>query len=225
VIGLWRSRAASPLCERKNIRKCFDYLLQALDKMLAYDKRIRIAIEPKPDKPMDVAYIPTIGHALALSSLTANTTRVGCLIESAHAILAGLDPADEIVFACTFRKLWSIDLNNQNGLKFDQDKAFGSANLRVAFNQVRALERNSGFVAFDVQPIRLIGTGHPRYVQGAAISCSADAFAYAGAQVKKAPEVTRDLGGEGYVFWAGREGYFLHYHERAACVPVRKAPR
>ncbi|MBI5384934.1 MAG: xylose isomerase [Verrucomicrobia bacterium] len=48
---------------------------------------------------------------------------------------------------------------------------------------------------------------HPRYAMGAATSCNADVFAYAGAQVKKAIEVTHELGGEGYVFWGGREGY------------------
>ncbi len=48
---------------------------------------------------------------------------------------------------------------------------------------------------------------HPRFMHGAATSCNADAFAYAGAQVKKAIEVTHELGGEGYVFWGGREGY------------------
>ncbi|MEW6305184.1 MAG: xylose isomerase [Verrucomicrobiota bacterium] len=48
---------------------------------------------------------------------------------------------------------------------------------------------------------------HPRYMHGAATSCNADAFAYAAAQVKKAIEVTHELGGEGYTFWGGREGY------------------
>ncbi len=48
---------------------------------------------------------------------------------------------------------------------------------------------------------------HPRYVHGAATSCNADVFAYAAAQVKKAIEVTHQLGGAGYVFWGGREGY------------------
>lgn len=48
---------------------------------------------------------------------------------------------------------------------------------------------------------------NPRYVHGAATSCNADSFAYAAAQVKKALEVTMELGGEGYVFWGGREGY------------------
>lgn len=48
---------------------------------------------------------------------------------------------------------------------------------------------------------------HPRYCQGAATSPNAGVFAYAAAQVKKAIEVTHRLGGDGYVFWGGREGY------------------
>ena len=45
---------------------------------------------------------------------------------------------------------------------------------------------------------------NPRYMHGAATSCNADAFAFAAAQVKKALEVTKELGGEGYTFWGGR---------------------
>jgi xylose isomerase len=48
---------------------------------------------------------------------------------------------------------------------------------------------------------------HPRYLHGAATSPNADVFAYAAAQVKKAIEVTHELGGVNYVFWGGREGY------------------
>ncbi|MEM1166191.1 MAG: xylose isomerase [Planctomycetota bacterium] len=48
---------------------------------------------------------------------------------------------------------------------------------------------------------------HPRYMAGAGTSPSVDVFAHAAAQVKKALEVTHRLGGEGYVFWGGREGY------------------
>src|SRR2546422_8191868 len=108
---------------------------------------------------MDQAYIPTIGHALAVAQFTSDPKRVGALIESAHCILAGLDPSDEIAFAMAFGKLWSLHLNDQNGLKFDQDKPFGSANLRGAFNQVRVLEKNKfcsrgEYVCFDVHPFR-----------------------------------------------------------------------
>ena len=48
---------------------------------------------------------------------------------------------------------------------------------------------------------------NPRFVHGAGTSCNADVFAFAAAQVKKALEVTHELGGAGYVFWGGREGY------------------
>ncbi|MGE3316333.1 MAG: xylose isomerase [Planctomycetaceae bacterium] len=53
---------------------------------------------------------------------------------------------------------------------------------------------------------------HPRYMHGAATSPNADVFAYAAAQVKKAMEVTHELGGENYVFWGGREGYMNLYN-------------
>ncbi|WP_069999756.1 xylose isomerase [Cellulosilyticum sp. I15G10I2] len=48
---------------------------------------------------------------------------------------------------------------------------------------------------------------HPRFMHGASTTCEADIFAFAAAQVKKAMEVTKLLGGENYVFWGGREGY------------------
>lgn len=48
---------------------------------------------------------------------------------------------------------------------------------------------------------------NPRYMHGAGTSSSADAFCFAAAQIKKALEITNELGGEGYVFWGGREGY------------------
>src|SRR3954467_495516 len=159
LIVLWLAREGTYLRESKSGKRSVELMVEAFDKMLAHDKRCRLAIEPKPNEPMDHAYLPTIGHALAVAQLTRDPNRVGCLIESAHAILAGLDPADEIDFAMSFGKLWSLHLNDQNGLKFDQDKPFGSANLRVAFNQVRALERNrygkhGECVCFDVHPFR-----------------------------------------------------------------------
>ncbi len=49
--------------------------------------------------------------------------------------------------------------------------------------------------------------GNPRYMNGAGSTNSADVFAFAAAQVKKALDITVKLGGKGYVFWGGREGY------------------
>src|SRR3954471_6069491 len=165
ILVLWLAREGTYIREAKNARRSMEQLVEAFDKMLGHDKKIRLAIEPKPNEPMDHAYIPTIGHALAIAQKTRDPKRVGCLIESAHAILAGLDPADEIDFAMSFGKLWSLHLNDQNGLKFDQDKPFGSTNLRSAFDQVRVLERNKygsngEYVCFDVHPFRATKPEH-----------------------------------------------------------------
>jgi xylose isomerase len=165
LMVLWLAREGSYIREAKNARWAAERLVEAIDQMLAYDKKIRIAIEPKPNEPMDIAYIPTIGHAIALGYKTRDPKRVGALVETAHAILAGLDPADEIDFACSYGKLWSLHLNDQNGLKYDQDRPFGCTNLRSAFNQVRALKRNGygkqgEYVCFDVHPFRTTKQEH-----------------------------------------------------------------
>ncbi len=49
--------------------------------------------------------------------------------------------------------------------------------------------------------------GNKRYMHGAGTAPNADVFAFAAAQIKKAVELTVKLGGKGYVFWGGREGY------------------
>ena len=159
LIVLWLAREGTYMREAKSGMKSIDYLVQAFDKMLAHHPKARLAIEPKPNEPMDHAYLPTVGHALAVAQLTRDPKRVGAVIETAHCILAGLDPSDEIDFAMSFGKLWSLHLNDQNGLKFDQDKPFGSTNLRSAFDQVRAIERSGygrrgEYICFDVHPFR-----------------------------------------------------------------------
>ena len=155
---IWLAREGTYLRESKDPAQATHQLIDAINTLLEYDKELRIAVEPKPNEPMDLAYIPTIGHALALGFQTAEPERVGCLVESAHAILAGLDPSDEMAFALSFDKLYSVHLNDQNGLKFDQDRTFGMVDLRRAFNQVRVLEKhefyNKGIVGMDVKVMR-----------------------------------------------------------------------
>ena len=159
LIVLWPAREGTAVRESKDPIRASGQLLEAIDAMLAASPTIRLAIEPKPNEPVDHAFLPTIGHALALGARAVDPARVGVLIESAHAILAGLDPSDEMGFALAAGKLWSVHLNDQNGLKFDQDKVFGAANLRGAFDQVRVLEaagyaETGAFVGFDVKAQR-----------------------------------------------------------------------
>jgi xylose isomerase len=77
-------------------------------------------------------------------------------------------------------------------------------NLDKLVAHAKALQKETG--------VKLLwGTANlfsnPRYMCGAATNPDAHVFAYAAAQVKKALEVTKELGGENYVFWGGREGY------------------
>ena len=48
---------------------------------------------------------------------------------------------------------------------------------------------------------------NPRYMNGASTNPDFHVLSHAAAQVKAAIDATIELGGEGYVFWGGREGY------------------
>jgi xylose isomerase len=77
-------------------------------------------------------------------------------------------------------------------------------NLETMVDHAQKLQQDSG--------IKLLwGTAnlfsHPRYMHGAGTNPDYHVFAYAAAQVKHALDATKELGGENYVFWGGREGY------------------
>lgn len=159
MIVLWLAREGTLCAESKSPVWATRKLVEAIDKMLDYDPQIRVVIEPKPNEPIDRSICGTMGHVMAVSAATKDPSRVGGLLESAHAILAGLDPAHEIGFGMAMGKLWGVHLNDQNGIKFDQDKTFGVENLRQAFNQVKVLvENNYGangeYVGLDVKAMR-----------------------------------------------------------------------
>lgn len=77
-------------------------------------------------------------------------------------------------------------------------------NLEIMVQEAKKLQKETG--------IKLLwGTANlfsnAMYSQGAATSPNAHVMATAIAQVKNAIEATKELGGENYVFWGGREGY------------------
>jgi xylose isomerase len=159
LLVLWLAREGTYIRESKDSKVATERIVKAINEMQSYDSKIRVCIEPKPNEPMDHTYIPTTGHAMALGLLCSDPNRVGVNIESAHAILAGLDPSDEMGFALAFNKLWTVHLNDQNGLKFDQDKTFGAVDIRRAFNQVRILDqhdygKNGEWVGLDEKALR-----------------------------------------------------------------------
>ena len=158
-IVLWLAREGTLCAESKSPVESTKYLIDAINKMLLYDSHIKILIEPKPNEPIDRSICGTIGHVMGVSAATVDPSRVGGLLESAHAILAGLDPSHEIGFALAMGKLWGVHLNDQNGIKFDQDKSFGVENLRQAFNQIKVLRengygQNGEYIGLDVKAMR-----------------------------------------------------------------------
>jgi xylose isomerase len=155
-IVLWLAREGSYIREAKDPIASVGRIVDAMNALLEHDKNIRLLGEAKPNEPMDQAYLPTVGHMMGVCYRTADPSRAGVLIESAHSILAGLDPSDDMAYALWHKKLWSVHLNDQNGLKYDQDKTFGSVELRRAFNQVWVLERGGfdGCVGLDVKAMR-----------------------------------------------------------------------
>ena len=82
--------------------------------------------------------------------------------------------------------------------------AQSNKNLAAIVAHAKSLQKASG--------VKLLwGTANlfsnPRYMCGASTNPDAHVFAYAAAQVKSAIDATKELGGENYVFWGGREGY------------------
>jgi len=161
-IVLWLAREGTYIREAKCPVASVQRILDAVNTLLKHDSSIRILGEMKPNEPMDMAYLPTPGHFLALCYKTIDPSRCGVLIESAHSILAGLDPSDDMANALWHGKLWGVHLNDQNGLKYDQDKTFGAVDLRRAFNTVWVLERAGykGFIGLDVKPMRTTRSEH-----------------------------------------------------------------
>lgn len=155
----WLAREGTYIREAKCAKTAVARIVDAWNVILEHNKNVRLLGEAKPNEPTDSAFIPTVGHMIAIGYKTIDPARCGALIESAHSILAGLDPSEDMAFALYHDKLWSVHLNDQNGLKYDQDKTFGSVDLRRAFNQVWVLEKN-GFgkngecVGLDIKAMR-----------------------------------------------------------------------
>ena len=100
--------------------------------------------------------MPSVGHFLGLCYRTIDPARSGVLIKSAHSSSPASTRPTTWLMPVWHKKLWSVHLNDQNGLKYDQDKTFGSVDWRRAFNTVWVLKRAGydGCIGLDVKAMR-----------------------------------------------------------------------
>jgi xylose isomerase len=156
----WGGREGAESGAAKDVRAALDRYKEAFDVLAAYvrdqEYSVRFAIEPKPNEPRGDILLPTVGHALAFIGELEHPELFGLNPEVGHEEMAGLNYAHGIAQALWHGKLFHIDLNGQNGPRYDQDLRFGAGNARGAFWVVDALLAGGydGPVHFDYKPPR-----------------------------------------------------------------------
>lgn len=162
----WGGREGAESDSGKDIRAALERYREGIDLLSQYviDRGydLRFAIEPKPNEPRGDILLPTVGHALAFISTLQHPEMVGVNPETGHEQMSNLRFSHAIAQALWQGKLFHIDLNGQNGPKYDQDLIFGHGDLIDAFALVDLLEQGGldgapaydGPRHFDYKPLR-----------------------------------------------------------------------
>jgi xylose isomerase len=162
---MWGGREGSETEGAKDVQAALERMREGIDLLAQYTidqgYGLRFAIEPKPNEPRGDILLPTLGHALAFISTLEHHDLVGINPEVGHEQMSNLNMVHGVAQALWMGKLFHIDLNGQNGPKFDQDLIFGHGNLLNAFFLVDLLEHGAngapaydGPRHFDYKPLR-----------------------------------------------------------------------
>jgi xylose isomerase len=164
---MWGGREGSEVDAAKDVHAALARYREAVDALTTYITEqgldMRIAIEPKPNEPRGDILLPTVGHAIAFTHTLEHPHLVGVNPEVGHEQMSNLNFTHGIAQALSAGKLFHVDLNGQNGPKFDQDLVFGHGNLLSAFSTVDLLEHGfpgggptyDGPRHFDYKPLRV----------------------------------------------------------------------
>jgi xylose isomerase len=135
--GIDTDAAKDPVEAIRRFREALNFLCgYVLDQ--GYD--LRFALEAKPNEPRGDLYFPTTGAYLGFIGTLDHPEMVGVNPEVAHEHMAGLNFLHAVAQAWEAGKLFHIDLNDQNYVRYDQDWRFGAQNLKQAFFLVKFLE-------------------------------------------------------------------------------------
>jgi xylose isomerase len=135
--GVETDAAKDPGVSLKRFRDALNFFCEyARDQK--YD--LKFALEPKPNEPRGDLYLPTVGSMLGFIATLDHSEMVGLNPEMAHEHMAGLNFVHAVAQAWDAGKLFHIDLNDQNYVRYDQDYRFGAQNYKQAFFLVKFLE-------------------------------------------------------------------------------------
>ncbi|HZL54808.1 MAG TPA: TIM barrel protein, partial [Solirubrobacteraceae bacterium] len=157
---LWGGREGVESAAARDPRVALERYREGIEFLCEYIREqgheTRIALEAKPNEPRAHIYLPTTGHMLHFIERLSHPSMVGVNPEAAHEAMAGLSFSAAVGQALWAGKLFHVDLNAQNGPRFDQDFRFGAEDLKEAFLTVRLLERSGydGPRHFDARAYR-----------------------------------------------------------------------
>lgn len=135
--GVETDASKNPATGLKRFREAMNFLCEyVIDQ--EYD--LKFALEAKPNEPRGDLYLPTSGAMLGFIATLEHSEMVGLNPEMAHEHMAGLNFLHAVAQAWEAGKLFHIDLNDQNYVRFDQDWRFGSQSLKQSFFLVKFLE-------------------------------------------------------------------------------------
>jgi xylose isomerase len=145
--------AKDPTDAIKRFREAINFLSEySIEQGYGY----RIAFEAKPNEPRGHLYFAVTGSYLALIPTLDHPDMCGVNPEVAHESMAGLNFVHHVGQAIEQKKLFHIDLNDQEFNRYDEDYRFGQANIKTAFFLVKLLEdhRYNGPRHFDAHALR-----------------------------------------------------------------------
>jgi xylose isomerase len=135
--GVESDATKDPLTALKRFREALNFLTEYA---IGQGYELKFALEAKPNEPRGDIYLPTTGAMLGFIPTLDHPDMVGVNPEMAHEHMAGLNFLHAVAQAWDAGKLFHIDLNDQNYLRFDQDWRFGAQNLKQSFFLVKFLE-------------------------------------------------------------------------------------
>jgi xylose isomerase len=144
IYVFWGGREGTETDSGKNPLDALKWFREALNFLCEYSQDqghdLKFALEAKPNEPRGDIFPSTTGHMLAFIETLDHPEMVGVNPEMAHEHMAGLNFMHTVAQAWDARKLFHIDLNDQNFARYDQDFRFGSHNIKQAFSVVKFLE-------------------------------------------------------------------------------------